>query len=42
MTLNDWVGAGVIAAVMIIITLVVMKVLNVIAAQLDKRGEINA
>ena len=42
MTLNDWSGAGVIAAVMIIITLVVMKVLNLIAAKLDKRGEIDA
>ena len=42
MTLNDWTGAGVIAAVMIVITLVVMKVLNFIAAKLDKRGEVNA
>lgn len=42
MTLNDWTGAGVIAAVMIIITLIVMKLLNLIAARLDKRGEINA
>ncbi len=41
-TLNDWTGASVIAAVMIIITLVVMKVLNFIAARLDKRGEIDA
>ena len=42
MTLNDWTGAGVIAAVMIVITLIVMKVLNFIAARLDKRGEVNA
>lgn len=42
MTLNDWQGAGVIAAIMIIITLVVMKILNLIAARLDKRGEIDA
>lgn len=42
MTLNDWTGAGVIAAVMIVLTLIVMKVLNIIAAHLDKRGEINA
>ena len=41
MTLNDWTGAGVIAAVMIVITLIVMKVLNFIAARLDKRGEVN-
>ena len=33
---------GVIAAVMIVITLIVMKVLNFIAARLDKRGEVNA
>lgn len=42
MTLNDWTGAGVIAAVMIIITLIVMKALNFVAARLDKRGEVNA
>lgn len=41
-TLNDWAGAGVIAAVMIVTTLIVMKVLNMIAARLDKRGEVNA
>lgn len=39
MSLNDWTGAGVIAAVMILITIVVMKGLNMIAARLDKRGE---
>lgn len=42
MTLNDWAGAGVIAAVMIIITLIVMRCLNMLAARLDKRGEIHA
>lgn len=42
MTLNDWTGAGVIAFVMIIITLIVMKVLNAVAARLDRRGESNA
>lgn len=42
MTLNDWTGAGVIAAIMIVITLIVMKILNFVAARLDKRGEINA
>ena len=42
MTLNDWTGAGVIAFVMILITLVVMKVLNTLAARLDRRGEENA
>lgn len=42
MTLNDWTGAGVIAAIMIVITLIVMKILNFVAAKLDKRGEINA
>ncbi len=42
MTLNDWTGAGVIACIMIVITLVVMKVLNTLAAHLDRRGENNA
>lgn len=42
MSLNDWVGAGVIAFIMILITLIVMKGLNFIAARMDKRGEINA
>lgn len=42
MSLNDWVGAGVIAFIMIIITLFVMKGLNFIAARIDKRGEVNA
>ena len=42
MTLNDWSGAGVIACIMIVITLVVMKMLNMLAARLDKRGELDA
>ena len=42
MTLNDWTGAGVIAFVMIVITLVVMKVLNALATRLDRRGENHA
>jgi ABC-type spermidine/putrescine transport system, permease component I len=40
--LGDWTGASVIALIMIITTIVVMKVLNYIAAKLDKRGESNA
>lgn len=42
MTLNDWTGAAVISFIMIMITLIVMKVLNSIAAYLDRRGEANA
>ena len=42
MTLNDWSSAGVIAAVMIVTTLIVMKVFNTIAARMDKRGGNNA
>lgn len=42
MTLNDWTGAGVIAFIMIVITLVVMKLLNALAARLDRRGENHA
>lgn len=40
--LGDWTGASVIAMVMIITTIIVMKVLNYIAAKLDRRGEVNA
>jgi len=40
--LGDWNGASVIALIMIITTMIVMKVLNYIAAKLDKRGDINA
>lgn len=42
MTLNDWSSAGVIAAVMIVTTLIVMKVFNTIASRMDKRGGNNA
>lgn len=42
MSLNDWTGAGVIAFIMILITLIVMKGLNFVAARIDKRGEVNA
>lgn len=40
--LGDWTGASVIALVMIVITVIVMKLLNSLAARLDKRGEANA
>ncbi len=39
MSLGDWNGASVIAAIMIITTFVVMKVLNIFATRLDRRGE---
>ncbi len=42
MTLNDWTGASVIAAIMIVATLIVMKALNFMAARIDKRGELDA
>lgn len=42
MTLNDWTVASVIAAIMIVTTLIVMKGLNFIAAKVDKRGELDA
>lgn len=38
MTLGDWQGAAVVATIMIIVTLVVIKVINLIASKLDKRG----
>lgn len=41
-TLADWQGAGVIALVMIAITLVVVKGLNYTAKHFDKRGDQNA
>lgn len=41
-TLNDWTGASVIAAIMIVATIVVMKVMNYIGSKVDKRGENNA
>lgn len=37
-TLADWQGAGVIALVMIVITLLVVNILNYLAKQMDKRG----
>lgn len=37
-TLADWQGAGVIALVMIVITLLVVNILNYLARQMDKRG----
>lgn len=37
-TLADWQGAGVIALVMIVITLFVVNILNYLAKQMDKRG----
>lgn len=37
--MGDWNGAGIIAVVMIAITLIVMKLLNAVAGRLDKRGE---
>lgn len=42
MALSDWTGASVIAAIMIVITLLVMRGLNLIQSKLDKRGEQNA
>lgn len=42
MALNDWTGASVIAAIMIVATLIVMKGLNFVAARIDKRGELDA
>lgn len=42
MALNDWTGASVIAAIMIVATLIVMKGLNFVAARMDKRGELDA
>lgn len=36
MALNDWTGASVIAAIMIVATLIVMKGLNFVAARIDK------
>ena len=39
MSVGDWTGASVIATIMIIITVLVIKLLNGIAARLDKRGE---
>jgi putative spermidine/putrescine transport system permease protein len=37
--LGNWTNAGVIALIMIVVTLLVMQVFNIIANQFDKRGE---
>lgn len=39
MSVGDWNGASVVALIMIIVTLVVIKGFNALAAKLDKRGE---
>lgn len=38
MTLGDWKGAAVVATIMIVVTLIVIKGINLIASSLDKRG----
>lgn len=38
MTLGDWQGAAVVATIMIVVTLIVIKGINLIASSLDKRG----
>ncbi len=42
MSVGDWNGAAVISLIMIIVTLVVIKGLNTLAARLDRRGGNNA
>ncbi len=42
MSEGDWTGAGVVAVIMIITTLIVMKGFQYIASRLDKRGEEHA
>lgn len=37
--LGNWTNAGVIALIMIVVTLLVMQIFNIIANQFDKRGE---
>ncbi len=39
MSLGDWTGAGVVAAVMIAATMVVLRIFNALAAKIDERGE---
>lgn len=39
MAVSDWSGAAVIALIMIVVTLVVIKGLNSVAAKLDRRGD---
>jgi putative spermidine/putrescine transport system permease protein len=40
-TLSNWTNSAVIAFIMILVSLGVMKVFNIIAARLDKRGTSN-
>jgi putative spermidine/putrescine transport system permease protein len=40
--LGNWQGASVIALIMIVATLIVMKLFNLVAGRLDKRGEVSA
>ncbi|WP_059172091.1 ABC transporter permease [Bacillus sp. FJAT-27445] len=40
--LGNWQGASVIALIMIVVTLIVMKLFNVVAKRMDKRGEVSA
>lgn len=42
MAVGDWSAAAVIALIMIVLTVVVMRVFNAVAAKLDKRGEEHA
>ena len=42
MAVSDWDGAAVIALIMILVTLIVIKGLNKVAAKMDKRGERHA
>ena len=39
MTLGNWTNASVIALIMIVTTLIIMKIFNLIASVIDKRGE---
>jgi putative spermidine/putrescine transport system permease protein len=39
MSVGDWTGASVVALIMILVTLIVIKAFNALAARLDKRGE---
>ncbi|OCA87823.1 spermidine/putrescine ABC transporter permease [Bacillus sp. FJAT-27225] len=40
--LGNWQGASVIALIMIVATLIVMKLFNMVARRMDKRGEVSA
>ncbi len=39
MSMGDWSGASVVALIMIVVTLIVIKGFNALAARLDRRGE---